>query len=1196
MATLATSSSPLSTPSSSSSSSCPRWKYNVFLSFCGIDTRKNFTDHVYTVLKQKGITTFRDDEKLERGKYISEELLKAIEESKYAIIVLSTNYTSSKWCLKELAKIVECMEKTKLTVLPVFYHVNPSDVRNQMSDNLAKAFAEHAEETKVNTEDVQAWKAALKIVGGIAGWHVHDSFESKVIQEIIGKICTDHELYHKFSSVCEDPVGMDSRVEEMLGSYLGEGLGDVCFVGICGMGGMGKTTLAEEIYRRISSNFEVSNFIANVREKTKNKGLVSLQKQLLSKILMKSEIEKICNVCDGISLIRKTLYNKKIFIVLDDVDGEEQLGALAQKDNCFGPGSRIIVTSRDSHLLKRCGVKYIYTAKRLSDNDALKLFSWKAFHKPHPEENFVNLSMDFVNYAEGLPLALKVLGSLLFDKTIDAWNGALNNLKAEFGDKIMPILQISFDGLTNTQKGLFLDIACFFKGENKDCIRDVLQSFGYCPEYNIDVLKDKSLITISYDGILWMHDLLQDMGQEIVHRKSREPGGRSRLWILEDVIHVLKNNTGTEAVEGIMLKVPIQKMEHLHAEAFSKMKNLRLLKIGNEKFPQDFINGTKQLPRSLNYLSNKLRIMEWHGYPFKSMPTSFEPNKLVELKMCCSSIKHLWKGVMNLDELKLIDLSDSQNLIEMPNLSGAPKLKHLILQRCIKLSKIHASLGNHKQLIRLDLNGCKCLESLPHKINSKVLEIFNLGGCSRLKKFPEFVGNMSHLSELCFSGTAIKHLPLSAEHLTSLTKLDLRDCKNLSSLPNDCCYLMSLKILTLSGCSKLNELPENLGNIKSLEELDVSETAITELPSSLVLLKNLKVLSLRGCEGLTSISSNKLISFPLMRKRRVDPTGMLGRSLSNLWSLTKLNLSYCNLQAIPDGLGCLSSLTNLDLRGNYFVYLPESTTQLSNMKILQLCGCTHLRSLPELPLNIRFLDADGCTSLEILPLKPEDGPYPTLYLLNCVKLVNDEDYGDMLLTTLRHHIQFKGDGDNYGIMIPGREISKWFSHQSVGTSVSLQVPSDKLKGVAVCALFVLRQHHPLHELPSKNGYIFTHTLYLYLKANGYESRPITGFTFSEQFGKIESYHLCQYYYPYESFNQKLKENWSQADANGLGQIEIGFETKGPGLEVTKCGARWVYEQDIEDLNQTMHGCSSSSCSITPYENDLEDSAKDTKTE
>ena len=173
MATQATSSSPSSTSSSSSSSSCPQWKYNVFLSFCGVDTRMNFTDHLYTALKQKGIITFRDDEKLERGKYISIELLKAIEESKYAIIVLSTNYAFSKWCLIELAKIVECMKKSRLTVLPVFYHVDPSDVRNQRG-TFTEAFAKHEEDTKVNIEDVQAWKAALKDVGHLSGWHVHD--------------------------------------------------------------------------------------------------------------------------------------------------------------------------------------------------------------------------------------------------------------------------------------------------------------------------------------------------------------------------------------------------------------------------------------------------------------------------------------------------------------------------------------------------------------------------------------------------------------------------------------------------------------------------------------------------------------------------------------------------------------------------------------------------------------------------------------------------------------------------------------------------------------------------------------------------------------------------------------------------------------------------------------------------------------
>ncbi|XP_075648254.1 disease resistance protein RUN1-like isoform X2 [Castanea sativa] len=728
MATQATSSSPSSTFSLSSSSSCPRSKYHVFLSFCGVDTRMNFTDHLYTALKQKSIITFRDDEKLERGKYISPELLKAIEESKYAIIVLSTNYAFSKWCLIELAKIVECKKKTGLTILPVFYHVDPSDVKNQRGI-FAEAFAKH-EEDKVNTEDVQAWKAALKDVGDIAGWHMHDRHESIVIQEIIARILS--ELYHKLPCASEDLVGMDSCVEEILDSYLSEKLGDVRLVGICGMGGMGKTTLAQEIYRRISGNFEASSFIANVRDETKNHGLVPLQKQLLSKILMESEIN-IWNVCEGINVIRNTLCNKNVLIVLDDVDGDEQLKALAGRHDWFGLGSRIILTSRDSQFLKRNGVDDVYNITGLNDDEALELFSWSALKKPHPEDNYVELSKDFVNYAKGLPLALKVLGSSLFAKRMNEWKSALDKLKEEPDRNILDILQISFKGLTDSQKGLFLDIACFFKGDKKDCISDILESFGYYPDYNIGVLKDKSLITIDDQGILWMHDLLQDMGQEIVRRESpKELGGRSRLWIYKDIIHVLKNNTGTEVVEGIMLNLPIQKVEHLSAEAFSKMKNLRLLKIGNEKPSEDFINGTMQLPKDFNkgkvqlpeglsYLSNELRVIEWHGYHLKCIPTNFKLNKLVELRMHCSGIKQLWKGNM------LIDLSDSQNLIKTLDFSRVPNLKQLILQRCIRLSKIHTSLGNLKWLIRLDLNGCKCLKSLPKNLgNIKGLKELNL--------------------------------------------------------------------------------------------------------------------------------------------------------------------------------------------------------------------------------------------------------------------------------------------------------------------------------------------------------------------------------------------------------------------------------------------------------------------------------------
>ena len=160
-------------PSSSSSSFTPRWKYDVFLSFRGKDTRNNFIDHLYFALKQKGIFTFRDDEELERGKSISPELSKAIEESRFAIVIFSRNYAFSTWCLDELAKVIGCVKETRMTVLPIFYNVDPSDIRKQIG-TFAQAFVEHEERFKENIKKVQKWRDALREAGNLSGWHLQD--------------------------------------------------------------------------------------------------------------------------------------------------------------------------------------------------------------------------------------------------------------------------------------------------------------------------------------------------------------------------------------------------------------------------------------------------------------------------------------------------------------------------------------------------------------------------------------------------------------------------------------------------------------------------------------------------------------------------------------------------------------------------------------------------------------------------------------------------------------------------------------------------------------------------------------------------------------------------------------------------------------------------------------------------------------
>jgi hypothetical protein len=152
----------------SSSSSSP-WRYDVFLSFgSGEDTRNSFTAHLHRALVHKGIITFTDDEQLRSGEEISPALLRAIEESRISIIVFSQAYASSKLCLDELLKILECKETKRQILVPVFYKVDPSDVRHQ-KNSFEEALAKHEERFKDDIK-LQRWKAALKQVANLSGW------------------------------------------------------------------------------------------------------------------------------------------------------------------------------------------------------------------------------------------------------------------------------------------------------------------------------------------------------------------------------------------------------------------------------------------------------------------------------------------------------------------------------------------------------------------------------------------------------------------------------------------------------------------------------------------------------------------------------------------------------------------------------------------------------------------------------------------------------------------------------------------------------------------------------------------------------------------------------------------------------------------------------------------------------------------
>ena len=270
--------------------------------------------------------------------------------------------------------------------------------------------------------------------------------------------------------------------------------------------------------------------------------MLQLQQLLLADILEERNID-IRNVYHGVDMIKRRLCHKKVLIVLDDVNKLDQLENLAGERGWFGLRSLIIITTRDEHLLVQHGVHKIYKPNALSSDDSLKLFCLKAFKNEQPKEGYMQLSQDVVHYANGHPLALVTFGSFLFGRTMDVWQSALDRFKKIPKREIFDTLKVSYDGLEEMWKDIFLDVARFFRGKMKDQVIEILETCGFDARIGIQVLMDKSLLTLE-NGALQMHDLLQEMGMEIVRRESREePGKRSRLWLRKDLFHVLMNNT-----------------------------------------------------------------------------------------------------------------------------------------------------------------------------------------------------------------------------------------------------------------------------------------------------------------------------------------------------------------------------------------------------------------------------------------------------------------------------------------------------------------------------------------------------------------------------------------------------------------------------------------------------------------------------
>ncbi|CAN1730847.1 Disease resistance protein L6 [Linum perenne] len=802
-------------------------EYEVFLSFRGSDVRQTFADCLHSCLVRSKIRTFRDEEKLRKGENIGASLIQAITESKIYIPILTQNYASSKWCLQELAKMVDCWKtgggKEQHIILPVFYFVDPRDVRHHDSGPYKEAFEQHC--LKHDPQTVLEWKEALQEVGQMKGWHVTESDgQGAVIDKIFAEV--ESHLRASYALVTDELVGIDFHVEEVMRLLsLDSHSASEKIVGIHGMGGLGKTTLAKAVYNKVSMQFDHCCFLENIRETlSKNDGELTLQNRIISEILP-SDSKPARDVSDGIRIIRERVRRYRLLIVLDDVDERFQFQNIFGKLGDFSMDSRFLITTRDARVLELLQECKVYATEGMSYDHALKLFSKHALGTDCPSEGYASLSEEFVKVAAGLPLALKVIGSLLFHTDKGYWEAKLTELKKIPPAKVQERLKISYDELTHNEKQVFLDVACLFVGVNKDAPIYMWSDCDFYPASTVRTLVQRSLIRINEKDQFWMHDHVRDLGRAIVcEENNQNPYKRSRIWSNRDAINMLKSREGTDCVE--VLRVDMKGEDFvLTVKEFKQFSRLRYLEVLNGRLAGNF--------------KGILPCIRWlRLYRCKSFPTGLNLQKMAVLNLEDCSVRDDWSGwneIKAASKLKAVNLSLCRDLEQVPDLSNCRGLELLDFYGCQKMQG-ELDIGNWENLRVLAVN-CTLITKLKGEI--KLLQ--------NLRKI--------NAKTLALSSSYIPALP------SSLKTLDLslsRDLHTLPSLSN----LTTLTVLRLH-CVGIHEIP-GLGDLKLLATLDiVSSSNLGNLDGleNLVLLEELIVETCDRLKTLPSVQERLKISY-----------------------------------------------------------------------------------------------------------------------------------------------------------------------------------------------------------------------------------------------------------------------------------------------------------------------------------------------
>ncbi|KAM5582531.1 hypothetical protein ABKV19_002782 [Rosa sericea] len=670
----------LDTSESLPSSSAPRRsKYDVFLSFRGADTRKGITVDIHDRLKARGIKTFMDDRDLEVGDAISPTLLKAIEESRFAIVVLSRDYASSTWCLEELAKICECMEDQN-RILPLFYHVEPSDVRYQKK-SFEEAFSKHETSRRHKSEKMKQWRDALNKVASFSGWNTQDYKTERGLVEAIVELLSSKVVPDAIESTGDFEVFEATRLamDEVMKALKDD---EVTAVGVYGMGGVGKTTMVKHVAAQSCKNGTFHHVIMAVVSQNPDFRRVqdALAELLGFKIYENTEIGR------AASLRKEIMRREKLLIILDDVWERIELSKIGipsykELQKCR---SKVLLTTRIWNVCHAMECQRKITLNVLSEVDSWALFVRKA-RRSFESPTFEGVAKKVAGECRGLPIALITVARALGDKEPVEWERAAQRLRnsqsanPDDDGGASRCIKLSYDYLkVEDYKSYFL-LCCLFPEDYDIPIEDL---FRYAMGKGLfrvaetledargeadSVAKHLKYSTLLMDGrnnkCVRMHDVVRDTAIQIAQSEhgflvkpgcglkdwpSQLPEGCSAISLMRNDIRKLPEKLVCPKLQILLLNYN-SSIKEIPDTFFQPPNDLRVLDLTLVRF--------SKLPNSLRFLTDlrALYLDSCHSVENISMIGSL--NKLEIFSMRNSFLKELSTEMRHLTNLRMLDIS-----------------------------------------------------------------------------------------------------------------------------------------------------------------------------------------------------------------------------------------------------------------------------------------------------------------------------------------------------------------------------------------------------------------------------------------------------------------------------------------------------------------------------------------------------------